>query len=825
MNSFASIKTNYIQGNLSMRLISIAIPLLLAAWLISSNAFAQGTGRIKGTISTSDGVGAEYVNVGLKGTSKGSTANSKGEYEIKNVEAGQYILIASFIGLETKEIAVDVKAGETALIPDISLAENAKTFSEVIISAQGKLQRESSEYVSKMNLKNLENPQVYTTITRELLREQLVFSIDDALKNAPGISKMWEATGRSGDGGSYYNSRGFLLQSKLRNGIAGNISTKIDAANLESIEVIKGPSATLFGSSLTSYGGLINRVTKKPFAKFGGEVAYSAGSFGFNRVSADINTPLDSAKNILLRVNTAYNYEGSFQDNGFGKMFTLAPSLSYRVSDRLSFNIDAEFYDGQNQGNTIIFFPFGGTIAALGVNSADKLDIDYKRSFSRGDLSQKSRNTNFFGQMNYKISDQWTSSTNFTSTYSYSDGVNPYFYLISKSAVTGVATDIGNGYLSRNDQATENSKDRVIEIQQNFNGDFQLAGMRNRFVGGLDFFHRNADQYFTGVTIDTIASTGTVPTYGIFNINTLKAAYQAGKGFDYPYNFVTNTYSAYASDVLNITDQLIVSAGLRIDYFDNKGNYSIATGERSGGYNQTAFSPKFGLIYMPIKDVVSIFANYQNGFTNQVGTTFEGKAFKPEHANQAEGGVKINAFNGRLTTTLSYYNIQVSDLIRPDISHVNFSIQDGTQRSKGFEAEVIAMPLRGFNVIAGFTYNDSKFEKASEDVTGLRPATAMSPYLGNLWLSYRIPEGMARGLGFGFGGNYASDNKVVNSRSQGVFILPEYTILNATAFYEQSKFRFGVKVDNITDKKYWIGYSSINPQKLRSFTASLSFRF
>ncbi|MEO6686115.1 MAG: TonB-dependent receptor, partial [Dyadobacter sp.] len=403
--------------------------------------------------------------------------------------------------------------------------------------------------------------------------------------------------------------------------------------------------------------------------------------------------------------------------------------------------------------------------------------------------------------------------------------VNPYFYLLSKSAVTGVSTDIGNGYLSRNDQATENSKDRVMEFQQNFNGDFQIAGMRNRFVGGLDFFHRVADQYFTGVTIDTIAATGDIPTYGQFNLNTLKAAYQAGKGFDYPYNFINNTYSAYVSDVLNITDKLIVSAGLRIDYFDNKGNYSIVTGKRTGGYNQTSFSPKFGLIYMPIKDVVSIFANYQNGFTNQAGNSFDGAAFEPEHANQAEGGVKINAFNGKLTTTLSYYDIQVSNLIRADIAHPNFSIQDGTQRSKGFEAEVIAHPLRGLNVVAGFAYNDSKYEKADEDVVGLRPATAMSPYLGNLWVSYRIPEGMVRGLGFGFGGNYASDNKVVNTRSQGVFILPEYTILNATAFYEQSKFRFGVKVDNITDKKYWIGYSSINPQKLRSFTASVSFRF
>ena len=73
---------------------------------------------------------------------------------------------------------------------------------------------------------------------------------------------MWEATSRGGDGGAYYASRGFIVQAKLRNGIAGLVTSRNDAANLESVEIIKGPSATLFGSTLTSYGGLINRVTK-----------------------------------------------------------------------------------------------------------------------------------------------------------------------------------------------------------------------------------------------------------------------------------------------------------------------------------------------------------------------------------------------------------------------------------------------------------------------------------------------------------------------------------------------------------------------------------
>ncbi len=76
-------------------------------------------------------------------------------------------------------------------------------------------------------------------------------------------------------------------------------------------------------------------------------------------------------------------------------------------------------------------------------------------------------------------------------------------------------------------------------------------------------------------------------------------------------------------------------------------------------------------------------------------------------------------------------------------------IQDGTQLSKGIEAEIIANPVTGLNLVAGFSYNDSKYEKADADVKGLRPATAASPYTANWWISYRLPAGTLKGLGAG----------------------------------------------------------------------------
>lgn len=789
------------------------------------HAYSQDSGTIRGQVLTSDGKFAPSVAVAVKHLSKGTHTNSRGEFEIRNVTPGDYTLMISFLGLQTREVPVQVSPGQTTELDDIILTEDAQQLSEITISASktNPFQNRQSEYVSKLPLENLENAQVYSTITNELLTQQLVFSLDEAMRNAPGVQKMWEATGRGGDGGAYYNSRGFIMQSQLRNGIAGNVTSRIDAANIERIEVLKGPSATLFGSTLTSYGGLINRVTKKPFETFGGELSYSTGSFGFNRISADVNTPLDRSNDVLFRLNTAYNYEGAWQDNGFEKGFVIAPSLTYNINDRFSVSFDAELYSGSNTGKPFIFFYFPAS--DLGASRADELGIDYNRAYSSNDIFQVSRNNNFFIQANYKMSDTWTSQTNFTSTYSFSDGNLPYYYLVPNSIVTGDPTSTGSDYLTRAVQATSNSEITVREFQQNFIGDFNLGSMRNRLVVGLNVFTQNSNQLFYGTDFDIIPKNGAIADYEKFNKDKLDSALQNGTPWTWPYRYTTNTFSAYVSDVINLSENLIASLALRVDHFDNKGSYNMTTGKYTGEYSQTALSPKVGLVYQPVNDVVAIFANYQNGFRNINGIDFEGKTFKPEQANQLEGGLKVDAFAGKLSATLSYYNITVTDIVRPYAENPNFSIQDGTQHSHGVEFELIANPLSGFNIVTGLAYNKSEYEKSADDVQGRRPATAMSPFVANLWVSYQVRSGNLQGLGAGFGGNYASDNKILNSDYYGEFILPAYTVLNATIFYDLPKFRVGLKADNLTNRQYWIGYTTMNPQRPRGFVGSVSFKF
>ena len=802
--------------------------LFIAMCLTASFTYAQSAinGSMKGTVKTADGKAAEGVTVAIKDLKKGTIVNRDGEFTLNHITKGTYTLSASFVGLKSQTQQVTILSNETVVV-NIILTANSKQLNEVVIRSHkaNRFATVKSDDVAKMPLNDLENSQVYSTVSSSLMTDQSIHSLDAALKNVPGAYQLWAATDRSGFGnGSSFVLRGFQLNTYLRNGIASNVSTTIDNANVESIEVLKGPSATLFGSAVTSYGGLINRVTKKPYDQAGGEISYSGGSYGFNRLTADINTPLDSAKKLLFRINTALNTQNSWQDAGFHRNIFLAPSLVYKANDRLSFSFDAELYE--SAGTTPQMFFFNTTVAQLGVNSANKLNLDYNRSYMSNDLVLNSSNLNFSGQMNYKLSDNWVSQTNISVVNTTSNGPMPYFYLMP-----------GNNEIQRNVWTIEGG-DQTLDIQQNFIGKFNIGSVKNRVVAGIDYYNYNANvryNEFMGTAggqtaadlFDVINTTGNIPNYLNFNKAKVDSAYANSPADPYPYIISTKEYitSAYVSDVINITDQLIANAALRVDHFDFAGNYNPVNGTTTGGYKQTALSPKFGLVYQLVKDKVSLFGNYQNGFTNETGTDFQGHSFKPEEANQLEGGIKLNAFDGKLSGTFSYYDIQVNNTLRTDLDHPQFSIQNGTQLSKGLEAELIANPFTGFNIVAGYAYNDSRYTNADADVDGLRPNTSGPQNMANLWLSYRFMQGVVKGLGAGFGGNYAGKSLVESSRSEGQFYVPAYTVLNSTVFYETGKYRFAVSVDNLANKEYWIGWYTVNPQQPRSINGTVTFRF
>lgn len=796
------------QKKLNIRLIKL-FTLLLTLTIFTSTAFADDDakgGTIKGTVKTSDGKPAEFVNITIKETNQGAAAGQNGHYTIRNIAPGTYTVTASFVGLQTQTRQVTISQKETITL-DFILTEDRKQLQEVYVQGAktNKFLKKETEDVARLPLKNLENPQVYSVVTSELMKEQVVVNYADAYKNIPGTGVPLVYN----NGRTSMLSRGFTTGNFIRNSVAGYNFNAIDPADIEKIEAIKGPTGTLFNSSLASFGGLFNRVTKQPFDKARTEISYSTGSFDLNRLTADVNVPLKSDKSVLFRVNAALHNEHSFQDAGFNRGFFVAPSLTYIVNDRLSVDIDAEI------GNSNATSAYRLSPDTKGkIHNVKDLGLDYKRSFMNNSVDYLSRQFDLYALVNYKISDHWKSQTVFNKTYSTTKGMVTAFTLVdSTKKIKQQATKEDYPYY-------------IANVQQNFIGDFKIGQFRNRIVTGVEYYNQKSNNTNVTVTMPAISYLDPGAAYNNFTADKINALVQAAapKTGDYVQNN-QSSYAAYVSDVFNITERLNAMASIRIDRFVNKGAYTPADGKTTGNFSQTAWSPKLGLVYQVVRDQVSLFGNYMNGFNNVTATSFDNTPFKPQYANQWEGGVKVDVWDHKISSTISYYDISVTNTTMDDPAHPGFSTQAGTQLSKGIEAELIANPFIGFNIVAGFAYNDSKITKAApgaNSILGLRPAAAGPARLANLWMSYRIPSGKVQGLGAGIGGNYGSQSYQTNTASFK-FVIPSYTTVDATVFYDRPKYRIGIKIDNLTNEKYWS--FRLAPQNTTRGTLNLTVRF
>lgn len=687
---------------------------------------------------------------------------------------------------------------------------NAKNIDEVVVT--GYLSKDSQS-ANKMPLKDIENPQVYNTVNKNVIKEQVVTNFNDALKNVTGITRLWESTGRGNDGGEFYSMRGFSLQPNLINGMPAFNNGTLDPAGIEIIEAIKGPSGTLYGGSVISYGGLLNVITKKPYHYFGGEVGYVTGTYGLNRVTADVNAPV--AKNMFARVNAAYQKQNSFQDAGYSESIYVNPSLKFIANDRLTFFINTEIKKSDAANAPMIFL---SRYSPLSFNSIDVFEQNYKKSYTSNDLNIKNSTFNIQAQAQYKISDNWTSSTILSRGNTKTDGY--YQYLWDSSNGNEFTRFITKAYGETN----------TTGIQQNFVGNFNIGSVKNKLLFGLDYLQREfliGGTGWTGFgTISLINQTDT----SFQNLNK-SAVDNALAGTNQEINTMTaQIYSAYVSDVVNILPNLSAMLSLRLDHFT--GNPTAFATEESEP--TTTLSPKLGLVYQPIKDKVSVFANYMNGFqnvepqlvqfTDQTGnvTGQEVRYFTPEQANQWEVGTKASLIKDKLSITASYYDIKVKNKLMgtgPDVS------QGGEVESKGFEISVVGSPIEGLNVIAGFSSNDSKVVAGDDTYVGYRPEEAGPRNIFNFWTNYKIQQGVLKNVGIGFGANSASELYTLNRAAVGTFAIPSYAVFNAALSYNAEKYSVIMKLDNIANKKYFTGWSTVTPQRLRTLSLSLNYKF
>lgn len=687
------------------------------------------------------------------------------------------------------------------------------------VSLQGtsNYRTKKSESVARLPLENLENPTVYNIVPKEIISEMNAVDFNTALASAPGVV----ASNSVNDSGNDIFLRGFSAMANFRNGLLQNPRVQSEIANIERVEVIKGPSGTLFGGTLANYGGVVNIVTKKPQENFGGIIGYTTGSWGMNRITADVNTPLNKEKTALARFNVAAYSQDSFQDAGYNKGLFFSGSILYKVSDKTTVTLDTEFHAPEKTLNAYV-----RQSEKLTIGSMKDLTGAHDRSFTSNDIGSKRTNFVTMAEVTHKFNDQWTSRTSYQRGEANENG-----------SIFLVLSYLDNNTVSRGIRPFDNYKITTDNIQQNFIGDFKIGNLRNRIVVGLDYYQQTTkNQYgmFKRNAADTVGSV--FAPYDTIKLDEASPWQPISRSIVENLERIPNnvnslvkptnneitrfsTFSAYASNVLNITDNLLVMASLRMDSYKNQ-NIKTNGVDGAGGYSQTQFSPKFGLVYEIVKNEISFFANYVNGFKNyapslnQDGVLTE---WDPEQGNQFEGGFKLDLFGKKLLSTITYYNMNVKNRVIAVPGGLG-SMQDGKIKNQGFEMDVIINPFRGWNIVAGYGFNDNKYDDRGIN-NGKRIAWTPK-HVANLWTSYKIMDGSYEGLGFGAGFNYV-DKTYINITNH--FLAPAYTTVGATVFYDKKKYRIGVKMNNALNDTYWNFYGQ--PQKPREILANFAFKF
>ncbi len=747
----------------------------------SSTIFAQ-TGGLRGKITSADGNPVEAVTVRLKGTRQGAMSTAEGMYEVKNVKAGEYTLQVSLIGLETKEQSISVQAGQVTDVPTIMLNENTNQLQEVMVTAgRGKYTDPNVSSSLRLAAPVIEILQNIQLVTSKVLADQLVTSMSDGvIRNVSGATKLehW------GDMYSRVNARGGRL-SAFRNGM--NITSSWGPLNedmsfVDHIEFVKGPAGFMMSNGDPT--GIYNVVTKRPTGVTKGEASLLLGSYDFYRASLDLDGKLSADGRLLYRFNAMGQTKNSFRPYEFNNRYSIAPVISYRLSDRTT--LTAEYiYQYSKMSNVGSFYVFDTRGYAT-------LPRDF--TFAERGLDPTTVNDhNLTLNIQHQIDPNWK----ITAQGSYFN----YQQVGSSMWVNSVAT---NGDVSRYVSIWDASN--IMKFGQVYlNGTARTGGIQHRILAGLDL---GSKEYLADWNQShTLDSAGTfnvyranrgLPKYGFPTFDRSRPlAQRAGI-----YGVVSQAYTgAYIQDELGFLDNRIrlTLAGRYTDVRQNSYN-TITTGKR--------FTPRVGLS-ISLDPQTSVYALYDQSFVPQAGIRRDGGEVKPVTGNNREIGIKRDWFGGRWSTTLALYSILQNNQNAADPTNragEQFVVQFGQTKTQGIEFDLRGEIVRGLNLVANYALTDSKIaQSATESLVGNK-VPGYAKHNANAWLSYRVQQGVLRGFGASLGFTYQGDRTTwAWTGATGQQALPDYFKLDGGLFWEQDRFRVTANVFNIADAYLYSG--------------------
>jgi iron complex outermembrane recepter protein len=665
---------------------------------------------------------------------------------------------------------------------------------------------------TKTNTPIMTTPVSVQVVPQQVLQDQQVISIDQAVKDVSGVVT---GAGLANNNGQPYGSvfvRGFPSDTIFRDG------TRLDSygsdsnlflqqfANVDRVEVLKGPAAILYGA--VEPGGIVNIVTKQPQSTPAYSVQEQVGSFGLNRTTINATGPASQDGSLLYRLDTSYDSSGSQVDFVKNRNFFIAPVLLWNIDAdnwvKAEFNYRSSEF-GQNYG----FLP---TLNGALINT--------NPSVNYGGSSPANETTNF-GALTWmhRFDNDWSikqravfSSIDVNSAGSlpFAPGGGSFVFppnVVPTPSGLGVLVGINN----------------VVSTDQNFNvttdltGHFETFGIAHTLLLGNDYGRFKTD----GIINQSCQLDGNCTVVDLFNPvspGTPFNPFSPGAPLTPPTLFVsssqlTQTVGAYAQDQLKLPAGFYLLGGVRWQYLDQQSEANIpAAGFTANGTTEAAkLTPRAGILWHP-REWLSLYGSYTTSFGPAKPGEIEanGQNVPPSSGEQLEAGVKFAFFGGKLTASAAYFDLTKTNI--PSVNPVNpmFVTVIGAARSAGFEFDAQGEISPGWKVIANYAHTDARvIDSGPQDATPVGSRLGAVPIdLAHLWTTYEFQSASLRGWKIGGGMTFAGETPYtpIGTNSYTGQMLPDHTVFDLmTAFQfeaEGKKWTLQVNATNIFNRVY-----------------------
>lgn len=604
-------------------------------------------------------------------------------------------------------------------------------------------------------------PQTINVVPRQVIEDQGATRLADVISNIPNA----QTSGTSGNRSEGFILRGFTVKSYTIDGMSLNPALEAtdvlrDFANIERVEVLKGPGSVLYGRS--EPGGVVNLVTRRPSldAGYDGELQY--GSDDFYRAQAGATGAIDKEMGLAFRMDAAAQSDRGDRNylRNSNREF-LAPTLSWEPNDRTRVRTSVQY-------NTQI------------------------RPFDRGQVmvnGQVLDNNAYYGE-------KWSKSSGHKTDWDLriEHDVNDWLTLRQNTHLDwgGLSRLSADPVRVNGDTLTRRASNQFDDTN---NTDLQFEGLArfntgplgHQFLAGAEYVHARRDLIMwraglAGIDINN-------PTYGAapgtYSLNATR-----GDKMD--------IQAAYFQDQVDIGEQWKVLAGWRVDQLDQtQERFTASAGSTYQVVRQDSQTGRLGLVYQPIKPL-SLYVSYAESFQPQFASQASGAAPDPETGQQSEIGAKLDV-TPSLSATLSAFKITKQNVATTDPSDSDYVILTGEQKARGVEFTVAGEVLPGWQVMASAGYVDAVISKDTTYKEGTRIA-GVSPVTSSLWSVYEFQSGPLEGFGLGGGLNTVARRL---GDQANTYQVGGYTRVDALAYYNLTdKVRVALNVHNLFDRDY-----------------------